>query len=161
MKLITGLPVKGDGFIYDEEKTDRLLSFEQQTIMIEMSILNGFFKQQLTQPMVIDVMCGEIVHNVFRDSIRLIVRALIEAEVLSDTFYEKHKNIMDENGIRAEVELTTKQMYQIAHDVDYLAQQHFTVMGLSTPRDEKDEYYDSDFMFLSYDESKKIREKPL
>ena len=125
------------------------LSSQQQDIVAEFHIVNGFILSQLVMPMVCQGDGGEFVRRFFHDTISAMYKGIIQSGLLSEELKAKRKDILDEaNGINPNLELSYAELYRLAFDVEYLLRQHLATMGLpmfACPP--KDEYYDDDEYF--------------
>jgi hypothetical protein len=109
---------------------DYSLDVKEQTVIIELSIVSSFLIDQLTMPMVTDMYGGPEVIGFFQRSVAAEILAFIREGLLIDTFYEKNKNILDEeHGIRQNVTLDTIGVYQLAYDLHFMMSQYMVVMG--------------------------------
>lgn len=112
---------------YDENYP---LDLKEQTIIIELSIVNSFLLDQLTMPMVRDMYGGIDIISFFQHCVSASILVFLKNGLLTDEFYKEHRAILEEeHGIRPDVTLDTMGVYQLAYDVHYLICQYMVVMG--------------------------------
>lgn len=126
------------------------MDFETQTVLIEVSITNDFFLTQLTMPMVAEMDGGREVLLLFRSFIASEILALMRKGLLTEEFYQANQSILDEGeGIRADVELDTMQIFNLAYDLRYLISCYMVVMGWEEERTSKQRFPYNDKKFFT------------
>jgi putative Mn2+ efflux pump MntP len=144
MKIRSNLP-KEFGQQYD-------LSFQEQTAIIEMSFLNYFILDQVRMPMVKDMLGGYIIVECFQKCLAACILVFIKAGLITDDFYNAHKDILDVNhGIKENTKLSAMGVSDLSYDVSRMINRYMVIMGHEAVLiEEKDDLYGNEKFFTPY-----------
>jgi len=148
------LPKRGEKSWYDlyEEIGDDAITdnitWEQQAIFPTLDVINCFLMGQILKGK--DLHSGKSMLQLFVDLISAQVKVILDNGLMTDEFYAKNKNLLDEkNGIKQNQNIDMHTLYRIAFDIEKLINNY--LYNLGNERDnwdrEGDFWYDNEAFF--------------
>ena len=117
-----GLPTQ-----YDE---NYILTFQEQTVIIEISFIIGYLLEQIRMPMVTEVDGGDNLVMCFQRCAGACLHTLMREGVMLDEFYQKHKAILcEEFGIINGLNLNILEVSDLIFDTDRLLSRYMVILG--------------------------------
>jgi hypothetical protein len=149
VKTINGIPVRTDlPTEWDDGEYERKnLTGSQTNTVAELSITNSFVLEQIMMPMVLDFQDRDRLLMMFQRFVAAELLAAIDAELITEKFYNDHINILDkERGILDGITLDAHGLYCLVDDLLSLIGNYLVVMGMPKEifwcgGDEKDAIY--------------------
>lgn len=126
-----------------------IITAKEQTIIIEISIVNSFILNQIHMPMVTDMLGGEGIVECFQRILGACILTFIKEGLICDEFYNEHKILLDVNfGIKKTVKLSTMAVSDLAYDLERMINRYMVTLGHEDEIiPEKDGYYGNELFF--------------
>jgi len=106
-----------------EAEENFLLDFVEQTIIVQLHILNEHILDQLKQPMVLDSENDEMSKElflVFKMQINAMLECLVNSRLITDDFLEKSKLYLSESLKLNNIPYSYEVLYKISFDIGYM-----------------------------------------
>lgn len=126
-----------------------ILTIEEQTIIIEMSIVTSFLLEQIRMPMVTDF-AGDSLVECLQSCLSASILAFIKAGLITEEFFLAYQKKLDEKtGIRKTVKLGAMGVSDMTYDVMRMINRYMVVLGHEDRLiPEKDEIYGNARFFM-------------